>query len=159
MVWKDNALWKFLLSAFLTNWFSLTRVYDCKILYLIMLRAFTMIPNKERLTLCLISITISCLRSCWELLQWFQIKRTGILFDVNLSSWSSGFFFFFLLFSAIDPCSSLPRLFPIIVYSLCRLLRWSKRRGWSFHSTQDLSLNSPFCLPYLSLSHALRIWF
>lgn len=98
MVWKDNALWKFLLSAFLTNWFSLTRVYDCKILYLIMLRAFTMIPNKERLTLCLISITISCLRSCWELLQWFQIKRTGILFDVNLSSWSSGFFFFFSSF-------------------------------------------------------------
>ena len=123
-----------------------------------MLRASTMIPNKERLTLCLISITISCLRSCWELLQWFQIKRTGILFDVNLSSWSSGFFFL-LLFSAIDPCSSLPRPFPIIVNSLCRLLRWSKRRGWSFHSTQDLSLNSPYCLPYLSLSHVLRIWF
>ena len=98
MVWKDNALWKFLLSAFLTNWFSLTRVYDYKILSLIMLRAFTMIPNKGRLTLCLISITISCLRSCWELLQWFQIKRTGILFDVNLSSWSSGFFFFFFFF-------------------------------------------------------------
>lgn len=95
MVWKDNALWKFLLSAFLTNWFSLTRVYDCKILSLIMLRAFAIIPNKERLTLCLISITISCLRSCWELLQWFQIKRTGILFDVNLSSWSPFFFFFF----------------------------------------------------------------
>ena len=121
MVWKDNALWKFLLSAFLTNWFSLTRVYDCKILSLIMLRAFTIIPNKERLTLCLISITISCLRSCWELLQWFQIKRTGILFDVNLSSWSSGFFFFFFFFLQLIPAVLSPDFFPLlsILFAAC----------------------------------------
>lgn len=120
MVWKDNALWKFLLSAFLANWFSLTRVYDYKILSLIMLRAFTIIPNKERLTLCLISIIISCLRSCWELLQWFQIKRTGILFDVNLSSWSSGFFFFFFFLQSIPAVLSLD-LFPLlsILYVAC----------------------------------------
>lgn len=96
----------------------------------IMLRAFTVILNKKDRNF------VWC--------QSFQLKFR---------------LFFFLLFSAIDLCSSLPRLFPIIVYSLCRLLRWSKHRGWSFHSTQDLSLNSPYCLPYLSLSHVLRIWF